>query len=118
MFAIGTLAATVLYFITGGSAVGSILAMAVLVGSMHGVNLILICMVPHYYKDTGRVSLVSGLLNSCTYVGSALSTYGVALLTEQIGWNSTILLWALIALAGTLICLALVPVWKNVHLKG
>ena len=118
MFAIGTLAATVLYFITGGSAVGSILAMAVLVGSMHGVNLILICMVPHYYKDTGRVSLISGLLNSCTYVGSALSTYGVALLTEQIGWNSTILLWALIALAGTLICLALVPVWKNVHLKG
>ena len=51
-------------------------------------------------------------------MGSALSTYGVALLTEQIGWNSTILLWALIALAGTLICLALVPVWKNVHLKG
>ncbi len=118
MFAIGTVAASVLYFITGGSAVGSILAMAVLVGSMHGVNLILICMVPHYYKDTGRVSLVSGLLNSCTYVGSALSTYGVALLTEQIGWNSTILLWALIALAGTLICLLLVPVWRKVHLKG
>ena len=117
MFAIGTVAATVLYFITGGSAVGSILAMAVLVGSMHGVNLILICMVPHYYKDSGCVSLVSGLLNSCTYIGSALSTYGVALLTEQIGWNLTILLWALIALAGTLICLLLVPVWKNVHLR-
>lgn len=118
MFAIGAIFATVLYLITGGNAVASILAMAILVGSMHGVNLILVCMVPHYYKDTGRISFVSGLLNSCTYIGSALSTYGVALLTEQIGWNLTILLWALIALAGTLICLLLVPVWKNVHLKG
>jgi len=117
MFAIGTLAAGVLYFITGASAVGSILAMAILVGSMHGVNLILVCMIPRYYKESGCVSLVSGLLNSCTYVGSALSTYGVALLTEQIGWDLTILLWALIALAGTLICLLLVPVWKNVHLR-
>lgn len=118
MFAIGAVAATVLYFITGGNAVGSILAMAILVGSMHGVNLILICMVPHYYKDSGCVSLVSGLLNSCTYVGSALSTYGVALLTDQIGWDYTILLWALISLAGTLICLLLVPAWRKAHLKG
>ena len=118
MFAIGTVAASVLYFITGGSAVGSILAMAVLVGSMHGVNLILICMVPHYYKDSGCVSLVSGLLNSCTYIGSALSTYGVALLTEQIGWVSTIGLWALIALAGALVCILTGPVWKRKMMKG
>ena len=92
--------------------------MAVLVGSMHGVNLILICMVPHYYKDSGCVSLVSGLLNSCTYIGSALSTYGVALLTEQIGWSSTIGLWALIALAGALVCILTGPVWKRKMMKG
>ena len=118
MFAIGAVAAAVLYLITGGSAIGSIIAMAILVGSMHGVNLILICMVPRYYKDSGCVSLVSGLLNSCTYVGSALSTYGIALLTEQIGWDSTILLWALIALGGALICFALIPAWRKTHLKG
>ena len=118
MFAIGAVATSVLYFVTGGSAIGSILAMAVLVGSMHGVNLILICMVPHYYKDSGCVSLVSGLLNSCTYVGSALSTYGVALLTEQIGWTSTIGLWALIALAGAVVCILTGPVWKRKMMKG
>ena len=88
------------------------------VNRQHGVNLILICMVPRYYKDSGCVSLVSGLLNSCTYVGSALSTYGIALLTEQIGWDSTILLWALIALGGALICFALIPAWRKTHLKG
>jgi OPA family glycerol-3-phosphate transporter-like MFS transporter len=92
--------------------------MAILVGSMHGVNLILVCMVPRYYKENGCVSLVSGLLNSCTYVGSALSTYGIALLTEQIGWNSTILLWSLIALVGALICIVLIPAWRKTHLKG
>lgn len=113
MFALGTAAAAALYFITGTGAIASIAAMAVLVGSMHGVNLVLICLVPHYYKDSGCVSLVSGLLNSCTYVGSALSTYGVALLTEQIGWTSTIGLWALIALAGALLCLLTAPAWKH-----
>ncbi len=118
MFAIGAIAASLLYFFTGASAVGSILAMAVLVGSMHGVNLILICMVPHYYKDTGCVSLVSGLLNSCTYVGSALSTYGIALLTENIGWGSTIVLWGIIASLGALICMLLIPVWKKKMMKG
>lgn len=117
MFALGALAAALLYLITGASAVGSILAMAVLVGSMHGVNLILVCLVPHYYKDSGCVSLVSGLLNSCTYVGSALSTYGVALLTEQIGWTSTIGLWAIIALVGAIICALTGPAWKRKMMK-
>ena len=117
MFALGTFAAGLLYCITGKGAVASVLAMAILVASMHGVNLILICLVPHYYRDSGCVSLVSGLLNSCTYVGSALSTYGVALLTERIGWTSTIGLWTLIALAGAILCLLAAPAWKRSKMK-
>ena len=43
---------------------------------MYGVNVILVSMIPPYFKNSGNVSAVSGLLNACTYVGSALSSYG------------------------------------------
>lgn len=46
-----------------------------------------------------------GVLNSCTYIGSAASTYGIAVLSDRIGWSSTLLVWALLAFAGTLICM-------------
>ena len=68
---------------------------------MHGVNLLLVCMVPMYFKNT---STASGVLNSFTYLGSALSTYGIALISENFGWNVTIWVWAGLALFGGLLC--------------
>jgi len=111
LFGISALSAAALYLLTGNQAAASVLSLALLSGCMHGVNLMLICMVPRFFQNTGHVSLVSGLLNSCTYVGSAISTFGVALLTEQVGWKPTIALWAAIALAGTVLCFICVRPW-------
>jgi len=80
---------------------------------MHGVNLILICLIPPYFKKTGRVSLISGILNSCTYIGSALSGYGFAVLAKLFGWRGTIIGWAIICGIATIICLALVKKWQS-----
>lgn len=113
LFAVGTAAAAGLYFLTGNTAVASLLCIATLTGTMHGVNLMLICMVPRFYRDTGKVSLVSGLLNACSYVGSAASTYGIALLTEHSGWNVTILVWGAIALLGAILCFGAIPAWNR-----
>lgn len=113
IFALGALSAFLLIFLTGKNALASVFFTALLTGSMHGVNLMLICMVPPFYKNTGKVSLVSGAINSCTYVGSALSTYGLALLTESRGWDATVLSWFLIALAGTALCFLCIPAWKK-----
>ena len=113
-FGIGFTAAMVLNLIKGGGAAVSVLSMAILTGSMHGVNLILICMIPPYFKGSGKVSTVSGVLNSCTYIGSALSAYGVALLSKEYGWPFTLAVWAVIAGAGTLLCvLCALPFKKN-----
>jgi OPA family glycerol-3-phosphate transporter-like MFS transporter len=71
---------------------------------MHGVNLMLVCMIPSFFQKYGNVSTVSGVLNSCTYVGSAVSTYGIALLSEAYSWKFTLFIWVLIALLGTIIC--------------
>lgn len=103
-FGIGAAAALLLTFLSGHSAVGSVFCSALLTGCMHGVNLILICMVPPLFQKRGNVSMVSGLLNSCTYIGSALSTYGIALLSEHAGWRTTSFVWCLTAVMGMIFC--------------
>lgn len=113
IFAIGTAAAVLLYFFTNSSVVLSVALSAILTASMHGVNLMLICMLPDYFKKFGKVSTISGILNSCTYIGSSISTYGIALISEKAGWNFTLLVWFLIALTGTVICFAAAKPWTK-----
>ena len=101
IFLAGVVAAVLLAVLSSGNAALSIFLSALLTGAMHGVNLLLVCMLPMYFKNT---STVSGVLNSFTYIGSALSTYGIALISENFGWNTTIWVWAGLALFGGLLC--------------
>lgn len=112
IFGLGCAAALLLLVFHGKAPILSVLALALLSGSMHGVNVILICMIPPHFAKFGRTAFVSGALNSCTYVGAAISTYGIALVTQSIGWNGTVLLWAVIAAAGAALCLALTRPWR------
>ena len=113
IFGIGAASAIALYFLSNAGATFSVILSALLTGAMHGVNLILICMVPNYFKKYGNVSTVSGVLNACTYIGSAASTYGIAVLSSKMGWTFTILMWAVIAVAGTVICLINIKPWAK-----
>ena len=112
-FGAGILSAMGLYLLSGQNAGFSIALSALLTGSMHGVNLILICMIPPFFKKNGNVSTVSGMLNACTYVGSATSSYGIAVLSEKLGWNFTLLSWLVIAAAGTAVCLLCARPWNK-----
>ena len=97
IFAVGACAALGIFLLNGTSAIGSILLSALLTGCMHGVSLILICMIPPFFKSQGSVSTVSGILNASTYIGSAISTYGIARLSGSVGWHGTVFVWFLIA---------------------
>lgn len=112
-FGAGAIAALVLRFSAGQAAVVSVLMFAILTGCMHGANLMLVCMVPAYFRNTGKVATISGVLNAATYVGSAIFTYGVAVLSEALGWNATILIWLAIAASGTLLCLLCKNAWSR-----
>lgn len=113
IFLAGAVAALLLLLFSGKQAIICILCMALLTACMHGVNLILICMLPVFFKDSGNVSTVSGTLNACTYVESAISTYGIAKIEEIAGWNTTITVWMVIALAGMAFCFVCIPSWKK-----
>ncbi len=116
-FAAGAAAALGLVFTTGKMAALSVLFSAILTGCMHGVNLMLIAMVPAYFDRYGNVSTASGVLNFCTYIGSAAFTYGVALLSEKLGWSFTLWSWLAIAVVGTAICLFSIHPWKKMFSK-
>ena len=115
LFGIGMAASLALVVLGNISPVVSVLGMAILTGAMHGVNLMLICMLPAYFQKTGKVSTVSGVLNACTYIGSALSTYMIAYLVEKFGWQLNLQLWLGVTVAGTLVCLLLQKPWKNIN---
>lgn len=110
-FAVAMAAAAVL--VGSRYAALSVLSAALLTGCMHGVNMMLISVIPSFYKSTGHVSTVSGILNCCAYLGSALSTYGVAAVTDSFGWNVTIYLWLGTAVIGCAICLLCIKPWER-----
>ena len=113
IFSIGTVSSLFLALFLNHSIIIAALLMVMLVGCMHGINFMLISMAPRQFRRLGRVSLVSGTLNSCTYIGSAISTYGIAFLSESIGWQGTSLIWATIAAGGAIVCLSASKQWKK-----
>ena len=115
IFVLATVAAAVLYPINLflSAPLPSMLLMAIVVGAMHGINLMLITVVPKRFIKSGKVSTYSGLLNACTYVGAAISSYGFAALAESFGWSVTILSWIVIALLGAVVCFLTAPLWKK-----
>ena len=113
IFGVSFVSALLFAFLYDKSIIISAILAGILTGSMHGVNLMLICLVPGRFQVLGNVSFISGLLNCFTYVGSAISMYGFAKLSEGRGWQFTILCWAIIALAGTICCFLCVKRWKR-----
>lgn len=113
VFAIGAISATLLVLLGDRNVILSLLLLALLVGCMHGVNLILVCMVPAKFTKFGKVSFISGLINSSTYLGAAISTYGIAIFTDEFGWTKTIILWSVVAYVGALVCILLGRKWNK-----
>ncbi len=85
----------------GTSSLGmAIASLAFTNGLIHCVNALQVCYLPMYYKDSGKISTFTGILNFATYIGSALSTWLFAKMSENYGWNTTIFSWVLLCLAG------------------
>lgn len=113
MFCGGFLSSFVLFAANGVSAGLSVAMAAVLSGCMHGANWIMTSMIPPHFEKYGRISFVCGILNCSTYVGSAVSAYGIARYSENCGWGQTLLLWSIIALVGACVCLTGGIGWKK-----
>ena len=118
IFGVAAGSALLLYIFAEKNPAISVVLSALLTGCMHGVNVILICMVPACFSHTGRVAAISGMLNACTYVGSAASNYLFPLVSENLGWGATVFMWVVIAGLGAAICFACAPAWKKYQAFG
>ncbi len=113
-FGVGFAAAGILALLYKTNMPLSVGLAAILCGCMHGVNLMLVCIVPSHYEKYGKISFVSGLINSFTYVGSAISTFGIAAIAEKTGnWQLIIGIWAGIALLGMIISLCFAKKYRK-----
>ena len=110
------LSAAALFLNTGNNAGLSVLFSALLTGFMQGVNIMLINMTLPFFNKFGRVSTASGVLNSCTYIGSAISAYGIAFLAEVYGWNINLMLWLGATITGTVLSLAFAKPWRRKYM--
>lgn len=78
---------------------------ATICAAMHGANFLLISCLPGRFARIGRSATVSGVCNSCVYIGAAVSTYGIALISEHMGWSVTIATWCGVVAVGILFAL-------------
>lgn len=91
----------------------SIILLSVFTTIMLGVNYITITVLPVRFAKYNRASTVSGLLNSVTYIGCAVSNFGFGFLSDQIGWQKTIGVWVMISILAVIICLLSLKNWNR-----
>ena len=90
----------VLSVASASSAVLAVGCLMVANAATHGVNMMYTTLVVPNFARYGKTSLVTGLINSGSYVGSAVSTYGVALVSERFGWNGTMVALLVVSVLG------------------
>ncbi len=84
-----------------------IVGFAVLSAASHAINLMLTTRIVIHYKKVGYVSTFSGLLNSFTYVGAAVASYGIA----NISWNVAMPVFFGVSVSGLVFSLIALPRW-------
>lgn len=77
---------------------------ATVCAAMHSCNFLLISCLPGRFKRFGKAATASGFCNACTYVGAAVSMYGMGLLSDLLGWSGVVMSWAIVAFLGAAFC--------------
>ena len=88
----------------------SLFLTALVCAAMHGINFLLISCLPGRFSRFGRASTVSGLTNAFVYIGAATASYGIAVVSKNLGWTVTIVFWIAVALIGAIMA---IPSYKR-----
>lgn len=104
-FGVATAALVGLYLFGSKQIVVTALLFAVITASMMAVNTLYVNMIPLHFEASGRVSTVSGFLNSVAYLGSVISTFTIGVMVEKAGWAATIASWTVITGAAFAVCI-------------
>lgn len=85
----------------------SIVALAITYAMSLGQNMIIVGNIPIYFSHVGKVSIVTGILEAASYMGTACLSFTTGSLVEKFGWNFIMIIWfALAVLASVMTILA------------
>lgn len=112
-FILVTILCAVLSVFYKSSAVLCLVIAALITGLLHAINSMLISFLPRRFVFCGKVSSISGIANAFTYVGSTASSYGIAAIAENMGWQASLISWAIIAVLGVVVCILAVNKWTK-----
>jgi len=99
------LSVPLLLLINVDSAMTSIICLvlvALISSLMHASNFLLISCMPGRFASFGKAATTSGFANACTYVGAAISMYGIPFFAEGFGWVGAVVSWLVVAILGAL----------------
>ena len=71
----------------------------------HAINFMYTSISVAKFERFNRTSFVTGAINSSVYIGSAISTYGIAAITTHFGWSGTMVTWLLCSVIGLVVCI-------------
>ena len=80
---------------------------------MHGCNFLLISCLPGRFARVGRAATVSGFCNACVYIGAAVATYTIAIVSDKFGWQITVISWMGVAALGVVLTVLAVKAYSN-----
>lgn len=113
LFSVAGGALVLLWLNSDASPIITVFCLATVTAMMMGINVLLCSEVPIRFANMGRSATVSGFYNSCGYIGTAVSMYVIAWISERFGWQATQLLWLGCCVIAIVLCAIIVPAWSR-----
>lgn len=92
----------------------SVLCLLLMNAMANGINFTYTNLAVANFEKYGKTAFVTGAINSSVYIGSAISMYGIAYITEHFGWDSTLLAWGFISCIGLVVCMSSVSLFHKI----
>ncbi len=113
MFMISVVSLTLLFLFGRYSMIFAVMMLALTTASMLGVNTMFLTFIPLNFSNVGRASSVTGFLDACSYLASAVSGVTIGVIASTYGWNTTVITWIAVAFLGTLVSFFGIKAWKK-----
>lgn len=104
-FTVCTACCLVLCIAQGTNPALSTVMLMVANAATHAINFMYTSIAVSKFERFNRTSFVTGAINSSVYIGSAVSTYGIAAITTHFGWSGTMITWFSASVIGLLTCI-------------
>ena len=79
----------------------------------HAINFMYTSIAVAKFERFNKTSFVTGAINSSVYIGSAVSTYGIAAIQTHFGWQGTMVTWFACAVIGLATCIFSIEPFKK-----